>query len=128
MTSLLIDTSVLIDFLRRQDKVQTLFAVLVQEMTYQFSVSILTHTELYSGKSVWGSSKRKQELEDLLAGLSLLPLSSEVSLVAGKLVAEHNLDLVDAVIAGTALEHSLPIVTLNVRDFKKVKGLKLFSL
>lgn len=128
MTRLLVDTSVLIDFLRRADKSQTIFSVLAEKMEHQFCASIVTHTELYSGKSIWEFSKRRQELEALMIGLTLLPLSSEISQRAGKIAAEYNLDLVDAIIAGTAVQYDLPLVTLNVRDFKKIKGLKLFSL
>src|SRR4051794_19745497 len=56
MKKLLIDTSVIIDFLRRQDKEQSLFYTLAREK-YLLYISIISHTELFAGKAC-GSGKR----------------------------------------------------------------------
>ncbi len=35
--------------------------------------------------------------------------------------------MLDCIIAATALVHKIPLVTLNVKDFKKIEGIKIFS-
>ena len=124
MDKVLVDTSVLIDFLRVKNKEGTLFASLVKEEK-QLYISIITHTELYAGKSIWEDKKAKEELEILFSGLSLLPLEEGISQKAGEIKASYNLNLLDAIIAATALIHYLKLVTLNIKDFRKVEGLKL---
>lgn len=82
MTKLLLDTSVIIDFLRRKNKSETLLYKLSAEDLY---ISIVTHTELYSGKSVWQRVKFKRELEQLLSGVAIIPLVIGISKKAGEI-------------------------------------------
>ncbi|KKR48084.1 MAG: PIN domain protein [Candidatus Curtissbacteria bacterium GW2011_GWA1_40_16] len=109
MKKVLLDTSVIIDFLRRKDKEKSLFAHLLQEGN-QTAVSIITHCELYAGKSVWEEKDAKEELE------------------AGQIRAKSDLNLLDAIIAATAKIYNLELATLNLKDFKKVEELHLFKL
>ncbi len=59
----------------------------------------------------------------------LLPITEVISAHAVSLVEQHfrshHLQLADALIAATALEHGVPLMTSNVKHFKVVKGLKL---
>lgn len=126
MSKLLLDTSVIIDFLRRKDKDQTLLYRISDQDLY---ISIITHTELYAGKSIWEINLAKQTLEKVLQGITILPLEKDVSLKAGRLKAyNHNISLLDCIIASTAPSSKLELVTLNVKDFESIKGLKLFEL
>ena len=118
----------LVDFLRRRDREATLYSALVERGDYALCISLITHTELYAGASVWKRAKARKELDALLAGLQILPLSLEISEQAGRVRATHRLSPPDAIIAATALEHNLSVVTFDVADFKRVKGLKLFSV
>lgn len=125
MTKMLVDTSVIIDFLRQKNKAQTLFYSLAQD---EPAVSIVTHSELYSGKSVWQKKSVQEELEVIFSGLTCLPLTEQISMKAGQLRAQYNVSLFDCIIAATALWHDLPLVTLNTKDFSRFKGLKLYPL
>lgn len=124
MAKVLLDTSIVIDFLRRKDKEKSQLFFLSRGNNKLF-VSIITHTELYSGKSAWENKKAHQELETLFSGIKILPLDEEISQKAGKIRAEHNTNLLDAIIAATAIEHSLLLSTLNLKDFEKIKDLKI---
>ena|SRR3989344_56954 len=124
MKKVLLDTSVIIDFLHQKNKADTLLYKLSTEDLY---ISIVTHTELYSGKSVWEKTRAKQELNDLFSGLTILPLVTEVSEKAGYLKATNQGTLLDCIIAATALHHNIPLLTLNSKDFKQIKKLKLFE-
>jgi tRNA(fMet)-specific endonuclease VapC len=127
MKSYLIDTSILIDFLRQKDKSTTLLQKLAVSRAYM-SISIISHTELYAGKSVWTNEKAQLDLELLLSGLRILPLTEEISCHAGKLRASYNMNLIDALIASTAITHGLPLMTLNRKHFSPINELSLVDL
>lgn len=120
----LFDTSVIIDFLRQKNKQATWFYRLAATEN-RLLISILTHTELYSGKKIWKNVKVRSELTNLLSSLEILPLNQSISEQGGKLRASLNLDLADAIIAATAIENDLPLATLNPKHFKKIAGLRL---
>ena len=121
----LVDTSVIIDFLRQKEKQKTLFYKLAEDDLF---VSIITHTELYAGKSVWKNPLAKLELEELFSDLTILNLEPGISESAGRIKAHHHdSSLLDCIIAATAIDHDLELVTLNKKDFEKIEGVKLSS-
>lgn len=125
MKKLLIDTSVIIDFIRRPDKEASLFYNLSYDDLY---ISIITHTELYSGKSVWEKDNAREELEKLFSGLTIFPLISEISQDAGRIKTNyHNSSIFDCIIAATAIYYNLELVTFNIKDFELFKELTLFQ-
>lgn len=123
---IILDTSVIIDFIRRKDKENSILYQLLK-MGHRLSISILTHTELFSGKSIWENKKLYAQTEELCTGLSILFMDTGLSQEAGKIRALHSIALVDAVIAATAIEYDCGLVTLNEKDFKKIPNLKLFD-
>ena len=127
MKSFLLDTSILIDFLRVKDKKQTLLYKLAKK-NYTFFISIVTHSELYEGRNVWKNQYANKELEILLTGITILPLDIEISRLAGKIRTKHHIALIDAIIAATALQNKLSLATLNVKDFKKIDALELLKI
>lgn len=124
MAKILIDTSIIIDHLRLKDKKQTILYKLFQN-DHQLFISILTYAESYAGKSIWQIKKAKTILKDILSSIKTLPIEENLSEKAGQISALYNVDIVDAIIAATALEHKLELVTLNIKDFEKIEGLKL---
>lgn len=125
MQKFLLDTSIVIDSLRRKDKENSLLYEIVNNDLY---ISIVTHTELYSGKSIWENKEAKKELEKFFSIVTILPLIEEISKQAGKIKAyNHDRSILDCVIAATAISHKLKLATLNIKDFEKIKGLKLLA-
>jgi predicted nucleic acid-binding protein len=125
MKKVVVDTSVLIDFLRARDKANTLFTTLVAS-DYQLCISIITHTELYAGKSVWERQVARRDLNTLLSNLKLLPLTENISQKAGQLKAKHNIDLLDAIIAASAINNHIELATINTKHFRHIRGLKIY--
>jgi predicted nucleic acid-binding protein len=93
-----------------------------------FAISAVTYMELVQGM------RNARELKNLRADLVLwqtiiLPITKSISERAVKLVEEHflahHLKLADAIIAATAIEHRLAIVTSNIKHFRIVKTLRV---
>lgn len=126
MKKILLDTSILIDFIRRGNKESTLLVSFTKE-GYRLYVSILTHTEVYAGRSVWEKTAVRQEAEKLFSGMEIIPLEKDISIKAGEIKAFYATTLADAVIAATAFVYDIELATLNVKDFEKIKGIRLFT-
>ncbi len=64
----------------------------------------------------------------LLAPFRELVVGRDVAERAGRIRRETGVRLPDALIAATALEHRLGLVTRNRKDFAPVRGLRLRTL
>jgi len=125
--SLLLDTSVIIDYLRRNDKGNN--PIISLSKIYKYKISIITHTELYVGRSIWENPQAKRTFLTLLSNIKIIPLTRKISEVAGNIKSKHNsIDLLDSIIAATAINQKLELVTFNIKDFEKIKGIELFKL
>lgn len=122
----LLDSSLIIDFLRRQDKSSSWLYAL-STTGYQLYASIITHTELHAGKSVWEKSEAREELMEIFSGIKLLRLTKDISEQAGQLRALYDTDLIDAIIAATAITQQLQLATLNQKHYTRIANLKLLS-
>ncbi len=126
MKKILLDTSVVIDFLRRPDKENSLFYKLADE---NLAISIITHSELYAGKSIWEKNEVRKTVEQTLSGLNIIALTPDISQKAGYIKAHaQGISLIDAIIAASAIINNLELATLNVKDFQGIKSLTLFSI
>ncbi|MBU4210927.1 PIN domain-containing protein [Patescibacteria group bacterium] len=124
---LLVDSSIVIDYLRKGCTKKTVFYRLTRK--YKMYVSFLIYAELFAGKSVWKKKEARNELEKILSGMTILFFDNiSIAIEAGRIRAEHGLDLVDSVIASVAKKEKMVLATLNSKHFKKVKGLKLVDL
>lgn len=89
---------------------------------------MITVGELYFG------ARDKRELKALRGNLSLLlqiPIDEEISRLhvefLEKYSLSHKLGIPDALIAATAIRHSIQLYTLNTKDFRYISGLNLYS-
>ena len=74
------------------------------------------------------SNQEKRIVKKVIDNFPLLPITPKTSERAIELIDDysnsHGLLLADALIAATALENDLTVVTYNVGDFKFIDGLK----
>ncbi len=112
MTRILVDSDVLVDHLRGHRRLVA--------GSDELHVSSVTRAELFAGR---GAEERR--IRRLLAPMIELPVDTAIAERAGRLRRGNAIRLPDALIAATALEHRLTLVTRNSRDFASVRGLKL---
>lgn len=73
------------------------------------------------------SSERQTRLREVVDSLLELPLDGRVIQHAIALRQRKKMSLADSIIAATALEHGLPLVTRNVDDYRHIPGLALLN-
>jgi toxin FitB len=128
----LLDTNVLSE-LRKPRPQPEVVAFLAAQPLNDLYVSVVTMAELRFGIELVPEPDRRSELSDWLAqkvrpmfDRRVLPLNEEVMLKWRLLVEDgrktgHTFSQPDLMIAATAIEHGLTLVTRNTRDFAKAR-------
>ena len=116
---LLIDTGVLVDYLRNHQKASTF----LEETHESLGISSITAAELYAGIK----GKKEQEiLSQFLTVFHIFAIDAEIAKLGGLLRNEfsksHGTGLADAFIAATVMHHHATLVTLNVKHFPMIKN------
>ena len=89
-------------------------------------VSTITEAELFGFPSL--TEAEATMMNDLLQGVSLIPVDSHSARSAGHIRATYRLKLADSIIAATTLFTGSTLLTRNTRDFKKVPTLFVQAL
>jgi toxin FitB len=119
----LVDSDVLIDHLRQHKPISP-FVEKVQEEGAAIRISILTRSEVYAGRSM-NDPEKKKEARALLSVFDVVPLSVEMADIAGQLKRAHGINMIDALIAASALLTESTLVTRNVKHFKDIPRLEI---
>jgi predicted nucleic acid-binding protein len=113
-TRLLIDTDVLIDYLRGQADAVTY----LEGLTELLLMSVITLAELYAGVR---EGDERTRLDQFVKAFQLVPVTPEIAQKGGLFrrdyLKSHNLALADALIAATAESEQATLVTLNQKHF-----------
>jgi predicted nucleic acid-binding protein len=113
-TQLLIDTDVLIDYLRDYPDAVSY----VEAQQERLLISVVTVAELYAGVR---EGEERSRLERFLRAFEIIPLDQRVAIQGGLYRRDysksHNVGLADALIAATATQRQVPLVTLNRKHF-----------
>jgi len=120
---ILCDTDVIIEILKGNEKIiKTIESIGLENI----AISSITVMELYFG------ALNKNELDKIkkhLKALNIVHFDNDVSELAVSMIESysksHGLQIPDAIIAATALLSELKLLTLNLKDFRYIDGLKL---
>ena len=123
----LLDSSVLIKWLRKDKRAFELFSTLTQTESF---ISEITAFEILIGAR---SAQQLESARKLLTNLERLPITSGVTEAAAKLSIKYpqifdkktSHTLFDAFIAATGIVRGLEIITLNIRHFIVLKEHRL---
>jgi predicted nucleic acid-binding protein len=87
--------------------------------------SAMVVSELFAGVK---GDKEEAELRHIISDLTVMPVTTEIATEAGLFKRaygkSHGISLVDAVVAATAISLDAELLTLNVRHFPMMPGLK----
>lgn len=114
MARLLVDTDVLVDHLRGQQRFDA--------GDDEVHVSAVTRAELNAARGTLESPVTR-----LLDAINEIPVDSAIAQRGGTIRRLTGAPLASALIAATALEHDLTLVTRNLWDFKGIDGLQAMA-
>lgn len=124
MEAVLIDTSVLVGRFRREPRaMKALERIGAARMLLCDAVvaEVLAGTR---NKAEYAATK-----QELVAQFRILPFSQEVSqcfwAILDGIDQGRDVHFADQLIAATAMAHRVPVLTLNTKHFKQIKGLEL---
>lgn len=117
---LLIDTDVLIDYLRDQpDAVRY-----IESLTQPLFMSAVTMAELYAGVR---EGEERTKLDAFITAFELVPITQEIAVTGGLYRRDykksHSVGLADALIAATTYVKRATLVTLNEKHFPMLRGI-----
>lgn len=124
--NLLIDTSTIIDHLRKKNKKRSQLFKIID--THNLFVSTVTIYELFAGAI---NEEKRKDINDFMELVEILPFTRETAERAGAIYLSLRnknelIDVRDIFIGATALIHNLPLVTLNVKHFARIEELKVW--
>jgi tRNA(fMet)-specific endonuclease VapC len=132
---LILDSSVVIAAERRGDTVEQFIEGVVNATGDQdAALSAIGLTELihglYRAKTPAMRLRRESFLTELLADLTVYPYTKETAMLAGKLDGEQQskgvvIPFGDLLIGATALSLGYSVLTVNLRDFRRIPGLSV---
>ncbi|MFW5803235.1 MAG: type II toxin-antitoxin system VapC family toxin [Verrucomicrobiota bacterium] len=114
MSGILLDTNILIDYLRDHSQ-----AVKYLEASSELmSISALTVAELHAGAR---NDTEKQKLREFTTAFEVIPADAAICEIGGDFrttyALSHGIDLIDGLIAATSVVCDVPLVTLNKKHF-----------
>ncbi|MEK6279499.1 MAG: type II toxin-antitoxin system VapC family toxin [Acidobacteriota bacterium] len=118
----LVDTDVLIDVSRNNEAAIDF----LDQLADSWSLSIITALELIVGAR---NKKEVTQIDQLVAAYSAIPLTTDIGNSSYGLLRQfaksHGLRVFDSLIAATAIEENLTLVTKNKKHFKMISNLNL---
>ncbi len=116
----LIDTDILIDYLRDQKQA----VVFLESLESPFFISAITAAELFAGVR---DGNERTNLSSFLEACATIELDLAISETGGLYRRDygksHGVGLADALIAATATRHDLTVVTLNGKHYPMLKNI-----
>lgn len=115
MEVVLADTNAILYFLKG-------LAFMEKYKNAKFAISEISEIELLGVKDI--ALKDLEARKKIIDSCILLPLKSDIKILAIQLKQKTTLKVPDAVIAATSIYYNLPLVTAD-KEFKKIPGLPL---
>jgi len=115
-----LDTNILIEYLKGNKAPINAYSL------EELFISDVVIMELYQG------ARNKSDLNFIIkeiADFKVLQTHSQIMQLSTQLLREynlsHNLKMMDAIIASTAMVYDMPLMSINKKDFKYLDGLRL---
>lgn len=124
---ILLDTNVLIDYFRKQNKQKTVFYSLIKDHS-KFCISVITHFEILRGinnqqEQFWWELLKEIEVISYFPAMNYTALQIQKQLKSKR----KSISLQDLIIASTAVHFQFTLATLNVKHFESIDELKIHN-
>jgi hypothetical protein len=116
-----IDTNVIINYFKAEARAINFFKKYKNKE--HFGISIITKIELTSYPDI--TEEELLKIEEFLKEFIIIPVDENIASICGYLRRKYKMKLGDAIIAATAIYYKSPLFTFNIRDFKKIKELRI---
>lgn len=125
----IIDTSILIDHLRKQPNRESVFERIARKFPKEeLAISVVSVQEVFQGAST-RSPERLAYLVALLSAITIMPYTYEIAQKAGEVNRDLGdpIEFADAAIATTTIINGAKLATLNQKDFARIGQLDLYA-
>lgn len=125
MIKVLVDTDIIIDFLRTRKGILSKLFELQAKQTLELYITSITIVELFSGQS---SKKKNPDLSELISEFKIIELTRGLAKFAGELKRDNLLlvPFADLVIGTTAVYIKAKLATRNRQHFQSIPKLKFY--
>lgn len=121
---ILLDTDILIDFLRGHDEAESF----VNANLDRIILSSIVVAELYAGARGGKGDAEQVVLENFLSLFRVVPISGDVAKLGGLYKRDygrsHGVGLADAIVAATATLEDAELKTLNVKHYPMLQNIE----
>ncbi|MBI3559094.1 PIN domain-containing protein [Candidatus Gottesmanbacteria bacterium] len=126
MEQVVVDSDLIIDFLRTRKGFFVDLLKLQTEGKIEFFIASVTVFELFSGQSTVGE---ENELLDLISKLKVISFDADIARLAGEINrnSQYILKLADLAIGATTLFLNAELATKNQKHFSQIPKLKFFK-
>jgi len=127
MEDILIDTDIVIEYLRSKDKASTELIKLLQE--HDVFLSSISEFELFLGAK---TDRHKNDLEILFSEVEVIPFDFGCGKIAadiwtGLQLTHQHLEIKDIFIASIAIHNNIWLRTFNKKHFDGIKEVKIWE-
>ncbi len=138
MKIILVDTTFLIDALRKKDYVKQFLLKNSSETLYTTEINVFeTYLGLYANKTLEKTpsllEKRKINLEEILSKFQILPFNRGAAIESAKILGilirkGQKIEFRDGLIAGIAISNGIKkILTKNIDHFNRIENIETIS-
>jgi predicted nucleic acid-binding protein len=123
MTKILVDSDIIIDFLRTGSGTLPRFLEGQRDGKFELYLSSVTILELFAGKS---SKSIAGKLLELIDGFIVIPIGTELAVFAGELKRDHKISvtLADLFVGATSVFVGAKLATRNRRHYQGIPKLR----
>ncbi|MBI4152123.1 type II toxin-antitoxin system VapC family toxin [Candidatus Woesearchaeota archaeon] len=115
----LVDTDIFIDLLRGFDHSRLFFAE-----NEEIIFSAITEAELLSGQQCKDTAVREKVLH-FLSQFEKITVDNPLVQIAADFRRKYGIALPDAIIAASAFVHDATLITRNIKDFEKIREIRV---
>jgi len=131
MTKVLLDTDIIVDFLRNGLDASNVF-IDIKSKNVQAFVSVITTFELYNGVLLSNNPKQKlDELAVMLQQIEIIQFDNTQSYIASKIYSYLvkkglKIEMRDILISACAISKNIKIITNNKKHFTRIPELQFY--